>query len=105
MEIERQFNEEKSLDVVITSVTTALDLDCDYVIFYEFTVDVKQMIGRAHRGLGDKELDVIFIITEDTSEIDYFYDNIYSISMTIKEIMHHDYSELEQVDREIKGTC
>lgn len=105
IEIEHQFNEEKSLDVVITSVTTALDLDCDYVIFYEFTVDVKQMIGRAHRGLGDKKLDVIFIITEDSSEIDYFYDNIYSISMTIKEIMHHDYSELEQVDREIKEVC
>ena len=70
-----EFNEEKTLDVVLTSVTTAIDLDCDYVIFYEFTVELKQMIGRAHRGLGNKKLDVIFMITDDTSEIDYFYEN------------------------------
>lgn len=101
--IMKQFNDDCALDVVLTSVTTALDLDCDYVIFYEFTVDVKQMIGRAHRGLGDKSLDVIFVVTDESSEVDYFYDNIYSVSMTIKEILNQDYSEIEDVNQELRG--
>lgn len=101
-EIEQEFNTGNSLDVVITSVTTALDLDCDFVIFYEFTVDVKQMIGRAHRGLGDKVLDVIFVVTDDSGEIDYFYNNIFAISETIREILGKDYTELEQVDLELQ---
>lgn len=96
-DIMHRFNEEQSLDVVITSVTTALDLDCDYVVFYEFTVEVKQMIGRAHRGLGDKEMDVIFVITEDSPEIDYFYNNVFSISMEIQGILGQSFNELEQV--------
>lgn len=98
----KQFNEEKSLDVIITSVTTALDLDCDYIIFYEFTVEVKQMIGRAHRGLGDKTLDVIFIITDDSPEIDYFINNIYKVSMVIQNILKQDFSEIEQINTEIQ---
>ena len=102
-DIMRKFNEEDAYDVVITSVTEALDLDCDYVIFYEFTVDVEQMIGRAHRGLGNKSLDVIFVVTLDSGEIDYFYNNIFEISMTIKNLLRRDYSELEQVNEEIKN--
>lgn len=99
------FNVEGSLDVVITSVTTALDLDCDYVVFYEFTVNVKQMIGRAHRGLGDKVLDVIFVVTNGSSEFDYFFDNIYAISVVIQSILGQDYTELEQVNVELKERC
>lgn len=93
------FNMEKCLDIVITSVTTAIDLDCDYVIFYEFTVLIKQMIGRAHRGLEDKELDVIFMITDDTCEVDYFLNNVLNIGFVIRDIMHKDYSELEDASR------
>lgn len=102
-EIMHQFNDLKQFDVIITSVTTAVDLDCDYVVFYEFTVLVKQMIGRAHRGLKSKVLDVIFIITDDTKEVDYFYDNIFKISMFIRDLLQHDYTELEQVDYAIRG--
>ena len=40
----KEFNEEKTVDVVITSVTEALDLDCDYLNLYEFTANIKQMI-------------------------------------------------------------
>lgn len=101
--IMHKFNEEKSIDVVLTSVTTALDLDCDYVVFYEFTVEVKQMIGRAHRGLGDKVLDIIFVLTNNSPELDYFYDNIYKISMEVQNILHQDMSELEDVDREVRA--
>lgn len=102
-EIMHQFNDLKAYDVIITSVTTAVDLDCDYVVFYEFTVLVKQMIGRAHRGLQSKILDVIFIITDDTKEVDYFYDNIFKISMFIRDLLQHDYTELEQVDYAIQS--
>lgn len=100
--IMKQFNEEKSLDVIITSVTTAIDLDCDYVIFYEFTVNVKQMIGRAHRGLGDKDLDIVYIITEDSDEVDYFMNNIWARCEMIRDVLGQDYSEMEDVERDIE---
>lgn len=98
-----EFNEEKKIDIVLTSITTALDLDCDYVVFYEFTVLIKQMIGRAHRGLGSKKLDIVFMITDDTCEVDYFYKNILSIGFVIRDIMHKDYSELEDAEKEMEG--
>ena len=46
-------------------------------------------------------MDVIFIVTHDTGELDYFYNNIFSISMTIQLILHQDFSELEQVEQEL----
>lgn len=74
--------------VIITSLTTALDMDCDFVIFYEFTVEIEQMIGRAHRGLNNKDLDVYFIVTEDTGEINYFLNNIVMRSDIIQKILN-----------------
>lgn len=97
-----EFNIQKSLDVVVTSVTTAIDLDCDYVIFYEFTPLLKQMIGRAHRGLGDKHLDIIFMLTEDSCEVDYFVDNIVSKSLLAQTILHKSYSEVEDAYNRIQ---
>lgn len=96
--IMRQFNNERTLDVVVTSVTTAIDLDCDYVIFYEFTPYVKQMIGRAHRGLGDKRLDIVFVVTEDTDEIEYFFEHVIKQSFLARDILHKNYSEIEDVN-------
>lgn len=101
-EIMRKFNEEKSVDVVITSVTTAIDLDCDYVIFYEFTVLVKQMIGRAHRGLGNKNLSIIFMLTDDTNEVDYFLENIIEKSLMVRDLVHKDFSEIEDVNDDVR---
>lgn len=86
-EILRKFNEDGAFDVIITSVTESLDLDCEYVIFYEFTLDVDQMIGRAYRGFDDKELKVYFIITEDSEEVEYFYNNILPRSKLIDKIL------------------
>lgn len=100
--IMREFNDDQSLSVVITSVTTAIDLDCDYVVFYEFTSKLKQMIGRAHRGLGDKTLDVLFMLTEDSSEVDYFYSNVILKSQLAKEILHKDYSEVDDAYEQLK---
>lgn len=103
VQIMQQFNEEKSLDVVITSVTTAIDLDCDYVVFYEFTIELKQMIGRAHRGLGDKSLDVIFIITDDSSEVEYFSNNILQKSFLVRDILGKDFSEIEDAEKGLEA--
>lgn len=64
--IMQEFNDLKSMNLVITTVTTAIDLDCDYVYFYEFTSNLKQMIGQAYRGLGSKCLDLVFEITMGT---------------------------------------
>ena len=86
-EIMHNFNDLNLYDVIITSVTTAIDLDSDYVIFYEFTVEVDQMIGRAHRGLGNKQLLVIFMITRGTAEIRYFLENVYGRCMTIQHVL------------------
>lgn len=92
-----QFNNARSLDVIITSVTTAIDLDCDYVLFYEFTTNVKQMIGRAHRGLGDKVLDIVYIITEDSEEVDFFMDNIWSRCELTHDVLGQSCAGLEHV--------
>lgn len=94
-QIMHEFNDLKTVDVVILSVTTAIDLDCDYVIFYEFTVYLKQMVGRAHRGLGTKVLDIVYIITSDSSEFSFFMNNIYERSMMIQSILGTKYPELE----------
>lgn len=99
--IMHKFNVEKSLDVVITSVTTAIDLDCDFVIFYEFTVDVKQMIGRAYRGLGDKVLDVLFVITDDSNEVDYFCRSILARSLMIRRILGINCEEVSMIADEL----
>ena len=46
------------------------------------------MIGRAHRGLNNKDLDVYFIVTEDTGEINYFLNNIVMRSDIIQKILN-----------------
>lgn len=95
-EIEQQFAKHE-YDVILTSITTAIDLDCDYVTFYEFTVLVNQMIGRAHRGLKPKELDVYFIITKDTNEEDYFINNIAAKCELVRQILGKGNSAVEAV--------
>lgn len=97
----KEFNEDKSIDVIITSVTEALDLDCDYVIFYEFTADIKQMIGRAQRGFTDKDLFVFYMITRKTREVDYFYNNVFKRCEIASYILHKDYSEVLNLEGEL----
>lgn len=99
--IVRAFNEEKSLDVVITSVTEAIDLDCDFVIFYEFTADIKQMIGRAQRGFRDKDLFVFYMITDGTPEVSYFYHNVFERCELAAHVLKKDYSEVLFLEDEL----
>lgn len=97
-EIAKDFRDGK-FDVLITNVTTALDLDCDWVMMYEFTSHVKQYIGRAERGFVSKNLKVYFMFTKDTDEYDYFYRNVYLISQTIQDLLNVDFSEVIGVGR------
>lgn len=101
--IMESFNDKSdhNIDVVLLSVTTAIDLNCDYVVFYEFTVDVEQMIGRAHRGLENKVLDVYFMITKGTREVEYFIENILMRCSLIAKILGKENSAVKQVGEEI----
>ena len=81
-------------DVLITNTKEALDLDCDWVMMYEFTPHVKQFIGRAERGFISKNLKVYFMFTKDTGEFDFFYRRVYLISQTIQDLLSMDLSEV-----------
>lgn len=89
------------VNVLLTSVTESLNIEADVVIFYEFTTSVKQVIGRAHRGLEGKELEVVFIITRDTDEVDFFLEYIYKRSVTIQRLLQKDYSELISIGERV----
>lgn len=90
------------IDVILTSVTHGIDLECDYIFFYEFFVDIKQMLGRGHRGLNPKDLLVYFLFTLDTGEIPYFINKIYERSLTIQMVLHQVIDELLHVGRVVK---
>lgn len=104
-DIMHHFNILQDIDVVITSVTTAIDLDCDYVIFYEFTSLVEQMIGRAVRGLNSKEIVVYFVITQVKEEIEYFLNNIYSNSLLVKQILDKQNEAVRQASEQLLEVC
>lgn len=89
-------------DVLITSVTESLNIDADVVIFYEFSTSVKQVIGRAHRGLSGKPLEVVFILTLETDEIEFFRKYIYERSLTIQKLLCKDYSELIEIGEKVE---
>lgn len=90
------------VDVLLTSVTESLNIEADVVIFYEFTTSIKQVIGRAHRGLQGKILEIVFIITENTDEVEYFLKYIYARSLTIQKLLGKDYSEILKIGEEVE---
>lgn len=93
---------QRKVDVLITSVSESLNIDADVVIFYEFTTRIKQVMGRAHRGLEGKELELVFIITRDTAEVDFFNKYIYKRSLTLQRLLRKDYSEFIRVGDKLK---
>ncbi len=95
------FNSGK-ITVLLTSLTTSLDIDADTVIMYEFTTYVKQMIGRAHRGLSPKDLEILFLLTRDTEEIKYFLKYIYYRSEMIQNTLGIDYYEFIKLGQELE---
>lgn len=96
-----KFNNTGELDVIITSITEGLDLEADWVMFYEFTLDVQQLIGRAHRGFEDKVLEVYFMVTKATGEADYFIRNIWSVAKDIQNILGKDYVAVREVAQKL----
>lgn len=82
------------VNILVTSITTALDISADTIFFYEYTTLVKQVIGRPHRGLTPKDLNIYFFITKDTEEVDYFTKYIYYRSLDIQKLLGKDYSEI-----------
>lgn len=81
-------------DIVITNITEAIDLTSDYVVFYEFTSHVKQLIGRAERTLDSKELPIYFLIVKDTGEFDYFLRNVYNRCQMVEDLLNFDLKEV-----------
>lgn len=81
-------------DVVITNISEAIDLTSDYVIFYEFTSHVSQVIGRAERTLESKNLNIYIMVTKDTGEMDYFYRNVYCKCQIVEDLLDIDLSEI-----------
>lgn len=80
------------LNLVITSITSSLDLDGDYLVLYEYTCELRQILGRLERGLIPKMVDIHYIFTRDTGEIKYFIENIYNRSLLLQSILRRDYS-------------
>lgn len=92
----------REVDVLITSVSESLNIDADTVIFYEFTTKIKQVMGRAHRGLYGKELELVFIVTKDTAEVEFFDKYIYRRSITLQRLLQKDYSEFISIGLQLK---
>lgn len=63
--------------IMITNLTTSLNLPCDFVICYELTFDVNQLAGRGERGLSPRDMELYFIITKNTPEVSYFIERVY----------------------------
>ena len=86
-------------DVVITNITESIDLTSDYVVFYEYTSHVKQVIGRAERTLESKSLPIYILVTKETDEMDYFYRNVYCKCQIVEDILDMDLSEITKFRR------
>lgn len=90
------------LDVLITNITTGKDLPCQYIVFYELTFDVKQFIGRGERGLKGNDLCIYFIIVAMTSEVLYFYDNVYKRGLLLETLASKDVEELKEAYKQLE---
>jgi hypothetical protein len=91
-EVQRAFNLGE-LDVVVLSISEAMNLDSDFVFFYQYTVNVKQVVGRVERGLNPKVIDLFFMFTRLTGEVDYFLENIYKRAEYVRNAIGKEYSE------------
>ena len=80
------------ISVLITNITTTLDLPSSYCVMYELcdAGTITQFVGRCVRGLADSELDVHFILVDDTYEMDYFYNSIWKKSVYLQECLNKD---------------
>ena len=87
------FNE-GNLDVLIINTPTSADLSCDFIIFYELTLEYSQMVGRACRDFGNKEIFIDFIIAKDTYEEKFFINNVYNRVVRLSQVCDKNVSEI-----------
>lgn len=92
---------DRKVDILLTSISESLNLSADVVVFYEFNAKMKQVIGRAHRGLEGKNLEIVVIITQDTDEVDFFKEKVQQRAERAQTILHKDYSEILALGDEI----
>lgn len=100
-EVKKRFREGE-LDCLITNLTVGLNLQCDYIVFYELTFDFKQMLGRGERGLKANDLFLTFIVVNDTEDVIIFYENVYNRAKLLGEVCGKDITEIEIAYKEIK---
>lgn len=90
---------EGNYDIVITNITEAIDLTSDYVIFYEYTSHVKQLIGRAERTLDSKMLPIYFLVVKETGEYDYFIRNVFDRCQIVSDLLGMNLEEVTRFSR------
>lgn len=98
--IQQEF-QDKEIDVVITSVTTSINLDCEYIYFYQYTLEIKQIMGRGERGLNPKVLELHFQFTRHTNDAQFFLDNVYMLSKKVRAWIGVEYTEFLQLGGEL----
>lgn len=91
------------ISVLIINITTTLDLPSQYCVFYELcdAGTITQFIGRCIRGVADTELDVHFILTDDTYEIDYFYNSIWKKSLYLQKCLNKDGRLMNAIKKQV----
>lgn len=89
------------LDIVVISVTTSINLDCDYIYFYQYTLEIKQILGRGERGLIPKVMDLYFLFTRHTYDAEYFLNTVYKQSHLVRSWIGKEYTEFLQVGGEV----
>lgn len=91
-----------NLDVVITNITVGRDLPANYVLFFELTFDYSQMIGRCERGLKGNDMDIVFILLKEKSDMEFFYHNVYKRGILSEKLCGKDVGELRPILNEIE---
>jgi len=100
-QIQKDFHNFK-YDVLITSLTTSLNLDCDFVIFWENTNLSQQVLGRCQRGFLPKDLLIYFILTNKTVELEQFDKNVWRRNKWLHEALGKDTEIFNQIHNKIQ---
>lgn len=90
------------VNCLITNLTVGVNLQCDYIIFYELTFDFKQMLGRGERGLKANNLQLSFIVVDNSDDVLIFYENVYNRAKLLGKVCGKDVKEIEEAYSKIK---
>jgi hypothetical protein len=101
-DIQCQFNA-GLLDFVILSTTTSINLDCDYVFFYQYNLEFKQVLGRGERDVNPKVMDLFFLFTRDTHHAQHFLDTVYKLSLNVRTWIGKEYTEFLEVGEYLRS--